>query len=292
MNLFEVFVLCGRILPDKQYLKLMYRHVFKRKLDLDDPKTFNEKLQWLKLHDRKTEYISMVDKYEVKKYVAAQIGENYIIPTLGVWNKFDEINFDNLPDQFVIKCTHDSGGLVICKDKSRFDRKAARKKINACMKKNYYWVGREWPYKSVPPRIIVERYMEDPNEKELRDYKFLCFHGEPKLIELHVNRFNEKHTQDFYDTEWRQLSITQVGLSKLKVPASRPECLDEMLTLSRILAKGIPHVRIDWYVISGKVYFGEITFFDASGFDPFDNEEDDKMIGDWIDLSTISAKKQ
>ena len=164
-----------KFMSDEAYLKFMYKLKMKRKLNLSDPQTFNEKLQWLKIYDRKPEYTTMVDKYEAKKYVADIIGEEYIIPTLGVWDRFEDIDFDELPDQFVLKCTHDSGGLVICRDKSKLDLKAAKKKINKSLKRNYYWIGREWPYKNVRPRIIAEKFMTDPTSDDLQDYKFFFF---------------------------------------------------------------------------------------------------------------------
>ena len=256
-------------------------------MDLDNPKTFNEKLQWLKLYDRRPEYTTMVDKYEVKFYVAEHIGEQYIIPTLGVWNHFDEIDFDILPDQFVLKCTHDSGGLIICRDKGKIDIRKAKKKIEQSLKQNFYYWGREWPYKNVIPRVIAEEYMEDEYGRELKDYKVLCFNGVPKLIELHSGRYTNHHTQDFYDTDWNKLTISQTGLPDYQVTSEvfpRPNALQEMISLSRVLAENIPHIRVDWYLIHGQLFFGELTFFDGSGFVPFDDPKDDLMMGDWITL--------
>lgn len=271
-------------MPDSMYLKNKYRTLLGRELDLDNPKSFNEKLQWLKIHDRKSAYTTMVDKYAVKQYVANRIGEEYIIPTLGVWKHFDDIDFDNLPNQFVLKCTHDSGGLVICKDKSMLDKAVAKKKIEKCLKRNYYWSGREWPYKNVPKRIIAEQYLTN-NEKsdELSDYKVLCFNGEPKLIEIHKGRFSGHHTQDFYDVNWNKTEFEQPEDPLSDEIMEKPVFADKMLELSRTLAENIPHVRIDWYYTGGKLLFGEITFFDGSGFCPFiDNQ--DEILGSWITL--------
>jgi len=273
----------GKYIPDQPYLKMRFHADMGRKLNLNAPQTFNEKLQWLKLYDRKPEYTMMVDKYAVKKYVADTIGEEYVIPTLGVWEHFDEIDFDSLPNQFVLKCTHDSGGLVICRDKSTLDLKDAQNKITKSLNRNYYYVGREWPYKNVKPRVIAEKYIEDSVTGDLRDYKVLCFSGEPKLIELHKERFSN-HTQDFYDTDWNRQTITQCGEPLSDKVEKKPEALEKMLALSRMLAKDIPHVRVDWYLNEEKLFLGELTFYDASGFDPFDNEEDDLMIGSWISL--------
>src|SRR5699024_8410056 len=169
-------------LPDKIYLKICFRAKMRRKIDFSNVRTYNEKLQWLKINDRNPIYTKMVDKYEVREYIANHIGEEYLIPLIGVYDSFEEINFNELPNQFVLKCTHDSGGLVICKDKSKLDIEAARKKINDSLKRNYYYLFREWPYKNVKPRVICEKYMVDEFEKELKDYKFFCFNGKPKAL--------------------------------------------------------------------------------------------------------------
>lgn len=269
---------------DVKYLKRKFRATIGKELNLEHPNTFNEKLQWLKLYNRRPEYTMMVDKYLVRDYIAKAIGEEYLIPLLGVWDDPNEIDFNKLPDQFVLKCNHNSGlGMCICKDKSKLDLKTVRKELRKGLKQNYFLTGREWPYKDIQRKIVCEQYMED-SSGELMDYKVLCFDGEPKLIELHQGRFSGNHTQDFYDTNWMRTNITQRGepLSPSLLP--KPECLEEMLRLSRKLADGMSHVRIDWYVINGRLYFGEITFFDASGFDPFDRIEDDMLLGSWITL--------
>lgn len=271
-------------MPDDLYLRHYYKARTGRELNLDHPKTFNEKLQWLKIHDRNPLYTKLVDKYEVKDYVAGLIGKEHIIPTYGVWERFDEINFDELPSQFVLKTTHDSGGIVICKDKERFDYKKARRKLNNSLKRNYFYKMREWPYKSVEPRILAEKFMVDESGVELKDYKVLCFNGVPKLIELHQGRFTDAHYQDFYDTEWNKTSINQIGESSRPDVEPRPSCLDEMLSLSRRLSVGMPHVRVDWYIVHDQLLFGEFTFYDASGFDLFQNDEDDLLIGSWITI--------
>lgn len=269
-------------LSDEVYLKRMYKAIIGKDLDLENPKTYNEKLQWLKLYDRKPVYTTMVDKYEVKPYVADRIGESYVIPTLGIWDSFDEIDFDTLPEQFVLKCTHDSGGLVICQDKSKLDIRAARKSIEKSLKNNYYLHGREWPYKDVKPRILAEKYMVDDSGTELRDYKVVCFGGEPKLIQYHQGRYH-KHTQDIYDTAWNKLDVIQ-GTPSSEKELAQPMFLDEMLELSHKLSAGIPQVRVDWYFVQGQLYFGELTFFDASGFGEFEPEEWNEIIGSWITL--------
>ena len=253
------------------------------KLDLDNPQTFNEKLQWLKLYDRDPKYTQMVDKYEVRKYIKEKIGEEYLIPLLGVYDKFEDIDFDKLPKQFVIKCNHDSGGLVICKDKSMLNIEEARKKINKSLKKNYFYSGREWPYKNVKPRIIIEKYMEDKETKELIDYKFMCFNGEPKCVFTCTERYNDGLKVTFFDMEWKKMPfIRHYPASSKKI--NKPVNYDKMLKFSKMLSKNIPFVRVDWYEINGKLYFGELTFYPGSGFEEFKPEEWDKRIGDMLIL--------
>ena len=272
-------------LPDRLLLKLLFRIRMGHKLDLKNPQTFNEKLQWLKLYNRSPEYVKMVDKYEVKKYVAEQIGEQYIIPTLGVWDKFEDIDFDSLPDQFVLKCTHDSGGLVICRDKSSFDKAAAQLKIDNCLKRNYYWYGREWPYKNVKPRIIAEKYMVDSSGTDLKDYKFWCFNGEAKIVLTCAERFSDSLLKEnFYDLNWQLLDLQRPSHSNTEYPISRPERLEKMISLSEDLSKGMPFLRVDFYEVDHAIYFGELTFFPASGLSPFVPEAWDVTLGEWINL--------
>lgn len=272
------------ILNDEKYLKMNYYILMRKKLNLNNPETFNEKLQWLKLHDRRDIYNVMVDKYEVKNYVANIIGEEYIIPTLGIYNSFDEIDFNKMPNQFVIKCTHDSGGLIIVKDKSEFNIKSAKKKLEKCLKNNYYYNGREWPYKNVKPRIIIEKYMSN-NENELEDYKVHNFNGTPKVVLVCKDRYKDTGlTEDFFDTEWKHLDIKRPNHNNSKNIIDRPKELEEMLKLSKKIAQGIPFVRTDFYIINNKLYFGEITFYPANGFEKFVPEEWDRKFGSWINL--------
>lgn len=270
-------------LPDKPYLKLVYRGEMGKRLDLEHPQTFNEKLQWLKLYDHNPLYHQLVDKYEVKQFIADRIGQKYIIPTLGIWHSVEEIAFDQLPEQFVLKCTHDSGSVIICKDKKTFDIEAAKRKLSFHLKKSTYWFGREWPYKGLIPRIIAEPYLED-DTGGLVDYKVLCFAGEPKLIEVHAGRMSDNHTQDFYTTDWVRTDIVQTcePMSADVIPA--PEQLELMLSLSKKLAQGFIHIRVDWYIVSGQLLFGELTFYDGSGFAEFVDEKWDMEIGSWIKL--------
>ena len=281
----------GRILPDKLwadefYLRLLYRNRMHKKLDLNNPKTYNEKLQWLKLHDRKPEYTQMVDKCAAKKYVAERIGEEYIVPTLGVWNRFEDIDFDALPNQFVLKCTHDSGGLVICRDKNKLDIEKAKKKINSSLKRNYFYSGRENPYRDVPPRIIAEKFMVDESGVELKDYKIFCFNGKPMYIQVDFGRYTE-HERNMYSTNWDYMGFSSRYPTNPDRVIEKPLCLEKMLEVAANLSAGIPHLRVDLYVINEKVHFGELTFYHGSGFEKFKPEEWDRKLGDMIDLSLV-----
>lgn len=272
--------------PDSIYLKLLYRVTTGEKCNLKNPVTYNEKLQWLKLNDRKPEYSDMVDKYEVRKIIEKTVGGEYLIPCYGVYNSFDEIDFDKLPEQFVLKCTHDSGSVVICKDKNSFDMDAARKSINTAMNRDYYSTYREWPYKYVKPRIIAEKFMVDESGDDLKDYKVMCFNGRAEVIEVHENRFTEgkEHTQTFYDRNWKKLPIVQEGLMYVQEDRTAPALLPKILELSEKLSKDMYHARIDWYIINDKIYFGEITFYDGSGFETFPNREDNVFLGNLIKI--------
>lgn len=276
-------------MPDDKYLRKGYRAHMGKKLNLENPETFNEKLQWLKLHDRRDEYTVMVDKYAAKEYVGGIIGEEHIIPLLGVWDSFDDIDFDSLPERFVLKCNHDCASFIICKDKSSLDIESARKKLTESLGRSFYLYGREWPYKNVKPRIIAEEYIEGPGG-ELPDYKVLCFGGVPKIIEYHTGRSRGMHSMLFFDTEWNLTEITNEDKipSAAEIPG-KPAQLEEMLKLSAKLSKGIPHVRVDWFCTEDKLYFGELTFYDGCGWTAFDREEHDLMLGSWIELPEKNA---
>jgi len=275
----------GRLIPDKAYLQLRFHADMGRKLNLKAPETYNEKLQWIKLYDRNPLYTKLVDKYEVKPYVAERIGQEYIIPTLGIWDKVEDIDFDALPDQFVLKCTHDSGGLVICKDKSKLNVEAAKAKLSRSMKNNFFYVGREWPYKNVKPRILAEAYMEDAVTAELRDYKFFCFNGEVKAMFVATERQKEGEEVkfDFYDAEYNHLPFRQ-GHPNAKKPTEKPVTFEQMRALAEKLSLGLPQVRVDLYEVNGKNYFGELTFFHHDGFVAFEPEEWDYTFGSWVKL--------
>lgn len=272
-------------LPDKQFLYLMYWARMGKRLHLKDPRTFNEKLQWLKLYNRKPEYTTMVDKYEAKKYVAEKIGEEYIIPTLGVWDRFEDIDFDSLPDQFVLKCTHDSGGLVIVRDKSKLDMVAAERKINRSLERNYYLHNREWPYKNVRPRILAEQYMEDRSGAGLRDYKFYCFNGEPRF--LYISEGLENHetaTISFVTLDWDFAEYGRADYRPFTELPPKPQTFEQMVAFARELSTGHPFLRVDLYEIAGNTYFSELTVTPVGGYMPFDPEKWDLELGTLIDL--------
>lgn len=271
-----------RWMPDKLYIQLNYFGHFHKFANLKNPQTYNEKLNWLKLHDRNPIYTKLVDKYEVKPIIAEIIGNEYIIPTLGVWDFFDEIDFDYLPNQFVLKCTHDSEGVVVVKDKNKLDKAMAREKLENSLNKNFYYIGREWPYKDIKPRIIAEKYMEDTTDGELRDYKFFCFGGEPKALFVATDRAIDNVKFDYFDLDYTHLDIKQKYPNAGNV--RKPVTFDKMIELSRIISKGYPHVRIDFYEVDGKLYFGEFTLYHFSGFMPFQPSEWDKVFGDWLVL--------
>ena len=273
-------------MSDKKYLGLRYQEVFGRKIDFEAPKTFNEKLQWLKLYDRKPEYTIMVDKYEAKKYVADKIGAEYVIPTIGIYDNFDEIDFDELPNQSVIKCTHDSGGLVVCRDKKSLDWGMAGKKLKKCLKRNFYYHGREWPYKDVKPRIMIEKYMQNGGQKELVDYKFYCFHGKPEF--LYVSEGLENHETariGFFDMNFKACDFGRNDFKRFEKAPKRPKTFAKMVKIAEELSKGLKFVRVDLYEIEGKVYFGELTFTPNAGLMQFDPPEWDERIGKMLELS-------
>lgn len=278
-----------RYLPDKSYLKIKYAYIFKKKLDLKNPLTFNEKLQWLKLYNRNPIYTKLVDKYEVKKYVSDQLGEGCVAKVYGIYDNFEAINFDTLPNSFVIKCTHDSGGIIVCKDKSTLNIDEARKKINECLFRDFYSLGREWPYKNVPKRILIEEYLSDESDMELKDYKIYCFNGKAKYIHLDYDRFKNHH-RNMYDCDWNQIDLTYTYESDKTRSFAKPERLEEMLACAEKLSLDIPFVRCDFYHLKDRIVFGEMTFFPESGFGSFNPEEYNLAWGGLIDLNSIKGR--
>lgn len=271
-------------MPDEVYIRLCYRASIGRELNLENPRTFNEKLQWLKLHDRNPLYTTLVDKAAVKSWVAERIGGEHVVPTLGVWDSFDEIDFDSLPERFVLKCTHDSGGLAICKDRSTFNMAQARRKIERSLSRNYFWAGREWPYKDVRPRILAEEYLEPGDSDDLPDYKLFSFTN-GRIVTLYMtDRFTGAGlTKTFFDEEWRPLPLSEGG-HPTRPSASAPTRFEEMKALAARLAEGFPFMRVDFYESAGRLLFGEMTLYPNSGFERFEPEEWDVRFGSWIEL--------
>jgi len=277
------------LFPDKFYVKVYYRLIMRKTLNLKDPQTFNEKLQWLKLYDRRPEYIQMVDKAAAKEYVAKIIGEEYIIPTLGIWDKFEDIDFEKLPNQYVLKTTHDTGGVVVCKDKREFDLTSAKKKLNSHLRKNPYHILREWPYKYVKPRIIAEKLLTNDNGEELLDYKFYCFNGKVKCTLLCSNRDARKRNLclDFYDLNWGRMPFKFIQYPNNIMTHHIPFNYDLMVEFSERLSQNIPHVRVDFYEANGHLYFGEFTFTTTSGYSDYEPNEWNYKLGNWIKLPPI-----
>ena len=264
-------------------------------MDFSNPKTYNEKLQWLKLYDRNPDYTKMVDKAAAKDYVKNIIGEKHIIPTLGVWDRPEDIDFEKLPSKFVLKCTHDSGGIVICHDKAKLNKDEVIAKFKKALKTNYYYQNREWPYFHVKPRIIGEELMVDESGVELKDYKWFCFNGEPKALFIASDRMTpgEETKFDFFDMDFNHLPFTN-GHPNANLLPRKPAGFDEMRKLASQLSVGIPHVRVDFYDVNGHIYFGELTFYHWSGIVPFKPDNWDRVFGDWINLDnafTFRANK-
>lgn len=287
IKLYKIYwkLLSRLIKNDKVYISIYFHNRMGYWPNLSHPKSFNEKLQWIKLYDRKDEYIKMVDKNTAKDYVSSRIGTDYIIPTLGVWSSPEEIEWNKLPNQFVLKVTHDSGGLVICKDKSKLDIAAVREKLHRSLNRDYYKHSREWPYKFVPKLILAEQYMEDSESCELADFKIHNFNGVPRFILVCRNRYSDTGlTEDFYDCDWNHLNIRRPKHPNAEILMAAPPELPNMLELAKVLSKDIPFVRTDFYIVNHKIYFGELTFFPASGMTPFIPNEWDITFGQWLKL--------
>jgi len=279
----------SRIVPDKIFLNVKHKYHIGRKLNLSNPKSFSEKIHWLKLNYRKPEYSTYVDKFSVRPYISETIGEKYLIPLIGVYGSVDEIDWGKLPDKFVLKCTHGSGCNIICSDKNNFNVEEATRKLKIWLGRNWYWYGREWPYKNVVPKIICEEYMVDNNgDKGLTDYKFYCFNGNPTYCQVIRGR-NSDETIDFYDNQWNQMEFTGLKKSaRTSSGISKPENYEEMLDLSRRLSQGLPFVRVDLYYIKDKIYFGELTFYPLSGFGEFYPLEWNTRIGNLLELPNVT----
>lgn len=275
----------GKNMPDEKYLKMFYKIKTGHELDLDNPKTYTEKLQWIKLYDRRPEYTMMQDKYAIRKFIKETIGEEYLIPLLGVWDCADDIDFDSLPDQFVLKCNHDCASVMICREKSTFDTVEARKHLRTCLQKNYYPDGREWAYKDIKPKIIAEKYMQNGDEKTLTDYKFFCFSGTARMVLL---ASGQAHTPErrlnFYDIDFNLLPIRRGEMPSSENTVSKPDGFDDLVILAEKLSAGIPFVRVDFYLVEGHPYFGEVAFYPSGGMAEFKPREWEERVGDWIIL--------
>lgn len=280
------------ILPDDIYLKIRYFIEMGYPLNLENPKLYNEKLQWLKLYDQKQIYSDLVDKYKVKAIVAKKIGEKYIIPTIGVWDNIDQINFNNLPDKFVLKTTHGGGstGVFICKDKNTINKDFLKKKFNKLLKRsNEYIYFKEWPYKNASRKIIIEKLIGN-SKSALIDYKFYCFNGVPKVVAVATGRYSDLRF-DYFDMNFNHLEFEQGGKNSSN-PIDRPKGFDQMIEIAAKLSENLPHVRVDLYNDNGIIYFGELTFFDSSGFAKFYPPEWDQIFGSWIELPTKVTEKR
>lgn len=277
-------------LPDRYYLKRTFRHRMGYPLNLNNPRTFNEKLQWLKLNNRNPEYTRMVDKVAAKKIVASIIGKEYVIPTIAIYDSVEEINLSILPEKFVLKCSHDSGGVIVCRNKADFDLANAKKILSQKLRHSYYLHGREYPYKDVPRRILAEMYMEDESGYELRDYKFLCYNGICRNLYVCTDRSKNEPHFDYFDCKWNHLPFECHG-TNAKICPCRPKNLNEMIHVAERIAKAIksPFVRIDLYNVNEKIYFGEITFFSFNGMEPFKPRKWDYIFGDMIRLDTLNS---
>lgn len=285
-NLRDSVYECLKLVDDEIFVRALFQSSLGYELNLANPKTMCEKIQWLKLYNRNPEYIRMVDKYEVKKYIKEKIGEEYIIPLYGVWDSFEEIEFDKLPNQFVLKCTHDSGTFVVVKDKSSLDMENAKVILEKGLRKNYFYENREWPYKNVQPRIIAEKYIDSLGKPESIEYKISCFDGKVGFLTICggiAHAEYEKRTNDHYDVNFNHMPWW-TNYKNAKIPPEKPKQWDKLIELSEILSKDIPYVRVDFYVIDGEIFFGEFTFFTWSGIMKFNPPEWDNILGNYIKL--------
>ncbi len=285
-------------LSDEAHIKLMWWVVIGTKLDLDNPRSFNEKLQWIKLYDRQEKYTMMADKYLVRNFIKEKIGEQYLVPLLGVWDKAEDIDFSELPNQFVLKCNHNSGtGMCFCHDKDKLNIAEVRSELTKGLAEQYYWSRREWVYKNIKPKIICEKFLIDHDPQNtasaIVSYKFYCFNGEPKFLYTQIDDNSSGKKGEalltYRNLDWSEPEFSRPDHTKVPFEIKKPDCLDEMIELSRKLAESIPFVRVDWFLVDGKIYFSEMTFYPGSGTSPFTPVEWENRMGDWI---TLPKKKQ
>lgn len=283
--LYKIKYFVKKLIPTKWYIMIQYKYYYGKKLNLKNPKLLSEKIQWLKLYNKNPEYIHLIDKYEVRKHISNIIGEQHLNPLLGLYNSFEEINFDILPNEFVLKPNHTSGDIFICRDKSKIDLEQLEKQVNKWIKINFYWAHREWPYKNIKPKILCEKFMIDEGIQELMDYKFMCFHGKPKFCVVCLNR-NVNVNMDIYDMKWERMPFRWTfPNSRKSIP--QPINFEKMIEISKQLSKNIPLVRVDLYEVNGQIFFGELTFYPCSGFINFIPQKYDKIFGSWLELPRI-----
>lgn len=273
------------IIPDKAYLRAVFKAETGYPLNLRHPKTYNEKLQWIKLYDRNPQYTVYADKYKVREHIAQTIGGEYLVPLVGVYKNVNDIPWDNLPSRFVLKCNHASGTNIICKDKLKLNISLAKKKLNKWLKKNAYWGAREWCYKDIEPCIICEEFIETKDGNTPDDYKFMCFNGVPRLIQVHHDRYGD-HTLDYYTPDWEKAKLKRIDANTSMRCISKPDNLTEMLTIAQKLSKDMYYARVDLYNVDGRIYFGEITLYPTGGFSTFEDYNDDLLLGSYIKLPT------
>lgn len=279
-------LLLTRPIPDKLYLKMIFRALTGKKLNIDHPETFNEKLNWLKIHDRNPKYTQMVDKSMARDIAAKTIGGGYVPKLLGVYEKYEDIDFEQLPSKFVLKCTHDGGSVLVCSNRETFDFDKAKKVLTFHLKRNAFWYAREWPYKNVKPRIIAEEYLSDGKNKVLPVYKIFCFNGEPKIIQAIHNDKHPNETVDYFDAEWNWLDLHQ-NYPRSKEKCGRPNSFVKMMEMAKVLSKDIAHVRVDFYEVNEEPIFSEFTFYNDAGICRFYPDRWDFVLGEYIKLPNI-----
>lgn len=280
-----------KIIPSKILIKILWKKRLRYELDLKNPKTFNEKIQWLKLYYRNDLMKICANKLTVRDYVSEKIGFKYLNEIIAVYNKIDELDLSKLPEKFVIKCSHDSGSAIIVKDKRNIDIDQLKIHFKYCMKIDYYHMSKEWAYKGGIRKILVEKFLCNSDGSDIKDYKVFCFWGEPKLIQVDIDR-HTNHRRNIYDVNWNWIDLSILypkDPTKIEPP---PLVLDEMLNLSRILSEPFPHVRVDWYIVDNELKFGEMTFYHGGGFEPFDKREWEYVMGEWIDLKKLKNNKK
>lgn len=273
------------LIPDKIYLQTVFKAETGYKLNLDHPRTYNEKLQWLKLYDRRPEYVTYADKYKVREYIEKVIGKEYLIPLIGMYKRVDDIPWKELPNRFVLKCNHASGTNIVCKNIKDLDIDSAKKALSKWLRRNAFWGAREWCYKDIDPCIICEEFIETQDGNTPDDYKFMCFNGVPRLIQVHHDRYGN-HTLDYYTPEWEKADLQRIDANISAISITKPEKLDEMLMIAEKLSKDMYYARIDLYYVNGKIYFGEITMYPTGGFSTFKRYEDDVLLGSYMKLPT------